>query len=127
MATNWQLLSVALGGMLGSVLRYMVSIVFLSKQAVGKVFPWPTFAVNIIGSLAIGLIIGYSIKQVNFNANWRLFLATGICGGFTTFSTFSYEGFALLKNNAYTLFFLYVLLSITLGIAATALGYYLTK
>lgn len=111
-------LLVGLGGALGSMLRYAMYLLVPVKD-----FPWPTLLVNIIGSFVIGAVIALSIKDDQFLNNWKLFLATGICGGFTTFSAFSAENIGLLQNGKYTLAATYILLSIVLGIAAAWFGF----
>ncbi len=93
---------------------------------VNKIFPYHTFIVNIIGSFIIGALFGLLLKNSITNEGWK-FLATGICGGFTTFSAFSLEGFELLQQQRYSIFILYFLLSIIIGLAATLLGYTITK
>jgi CrcB protein len=93
---------------------------------VNKLFPYQTFIVNIIGSFLIGCLSGLLIKNSITNDQWK-FLATGVCGGFTTFSAFSLEGFELLQQHRYTIFILYFLLSITTGLVAVWLGYLITK
>jgi fluoride exporter len=113
---------VGLGGMAGSMLRYAITLAFKSSS-----FPLATFTVNIAGSFVIGLVLGTALKSPYFDANWRLFLATGICGGFTTFSAFTAEGVQLLQQQRYSVFFLYFALSIVLGLGATWLGITLTK
>lgn len=112
---------VGFGGMIGSVLRYLVSQ-FIRHES----FPYATFTVNIIGSLLIGIIMGVASREEGF-ANWRLFLATGICGGFTTFSAFAWENFQLLNQQRYGSFLLYTGGSLVVGLAAVAIGYWLTK
>ena len=111
-------LLVALGGALGSVLRHTASLIIPAKH-----FPWPTLAVNIAGSFLIGLILALSTKEESFLYNWKLFLATGICGGFTTFSAFSLENMELLQNGKYLLAATYIALSVVLGIAAAFAGF----
>ena len=111
-------LLVGLGGCLGSMLRYAVSHIFRSNH-----FPLATLVVNIIGSLIIGVIIGMSIKDLNFSQGWKLFLVTGICGGFTTFSAFSAENLQMLQNGKYLLSITYICSSIIMGIAAAWLGF----
>ncbi len=115
-------LFVGLGGMLGSILRYTAALIIPSAA-----FPWATLAVNIIGSFVIALIIGTAIKSENFNSTWRLFLATGICGGFTTFSAFSAECFVLLQQHRYNAFLLYMALTLLAGLAATGAGFWITR
>lgn len=80
-------------------------------------FPWPTFVANILGCLLIGIFYEYSTKW-GLSPEARLLLTTGLCGGFTTFSTFSYESMTLLQNGHYTVFSTYLILSIILGITA---------
>ncbi len=111
-------LLVGLGGALGSMLRYVFYLAITVKQ-----FPLATFAVNIIGSFIIGAVLALSLKDDLFLNNWKLFLATGICGGFTTFSAFSMENITLLQNEKYFIALVYIVSSIMLGIAAAWLGF----
>jgi CrcB protein len=111
-------LLVGLGGALGSMLRYAVYLSITVKH-----FPYGTFLVNITGSFIIGLVLALSLKDESFLNNWKVFLATGICGGFTTFSSFTAENVALLQNGKYGIALLYITLSIVLGIAAAWLGF----
>ena len=111
-------LLVGLGGAAGSMLRYVFYLFITTKQ-----FPFATFAVNIIGSFIIGLVLALSLKDQSFNNNWKLFLATGICGGFTTFSAFSLENITLLQNEKYFTALIYIVASIVLGIVAAWLGF----
>ncbi|HMO34313.1 MAG TPA: fluoride efflux transporter CrcB [Lacibacter sp.] len=113
---------VGLGGALGSMARFGVSQVLRSSH-----FPWATFLVNMIGCLLIGGILAFSLRHAAFEQNWRIFLATGVCGGFTTFSAFSLESMALLQQQKIALFLLYVVGSVLLGLLATWLGYFLLK
>jgi CrcB protein len=119
------LLLVAAGGMLGSALRYLVSV-YVSAQN-WSLFPWATFVVNVSGSFIIGLVIGYSLRNPEFEAAWKPLLATGVCGGFTTFSAFSNESFILLKQQHYSVLLLYIVASLVLSITATAAGYWLSR
>lgn len=112
---------VGLGGMIGSVARYLVSY-FVKHDS----FPYATFAINIIGSLVIGMVMGIAARQENFQ-NWRLFLATGLCGGFTTFSAFAWENLQLMNQERYAAFVVYTGGTLLLGIAAAALGYWISK
>ena len=112
---------VGFGGMIGSIMRYLVSY-FVKHDS----FPYATLIVNIAGSLLIGSIMGIASKQEGF-ANWRLFLATGICGGFTTFSAFAWENMQLLQQQRYGTFILYAGISLILGLAAVTTGYLITK
>lgn len=83
----------------------------------GMVFPWPTFIVNILGCLLISMFYKYS-EQWGLSPETRLMLTTGFCGGFTTFSTFSYEGITLLRQGYFMTYAIYLILSIIVGIAA---------
>lgn len=114
------LLYIFLGGGTGSVLRYCVQAA-LNERMLAHSFPWATFTVNVLGSFLIGLFYALSAR-FNLSAEVRLLLTTGLCGGFTTFSTFSNDGLLILKQGFYGTFFLYTLLSITLGIAAALAG-----
>jgi fluoride exporter len=114
-------LLVGAGGAIGSMLRYGVALF-----PVHKLFPYHTFIVNILGSFLIGCFLGLLLKNTISNETWK-FLATGVCGGFTTFSALSLEGIELLQQQRYGIFVLYFTLSIVLGLAATFGGYTLTK
>jgi len=111
-------LLVGLGGAVGSMLRYAVYLLLTVKD-----FPYATMVVNIIGSFIIGMVLALSIKDDNFLNDWKLFLATGICGGFTTFSAFSAENMSLLQNGKSMLAVIYIISSIAAGIAAAWLGF----
>ena len=116
-----KLLLVAIGGGLGSVARFSISLLQKNYQ-----FPFGTLIVNLIGSFLIGFIMAISLLKNNFD-NWRLLLVTGICGGFTTFSAFSWECFELFQQQRYLTAFSYIIVSIIIGIAATYLGFSLIK
>ena len=111
-------LLVGLGGAIGSMLRYAISLLVTVKQ-----FPYSTFIVNIAGSFIIGAVLALSLKNDMFSNNWKIFLATGICGGFTTFSAFAAENMALLQSGKYGIALMYILASLLLGIAAVVLGF----
>ncbi|MBO6017991.1 MAG: fluoride efflux transporter CrcB [Prevotella sp.] len=104
------LLLIALGGAVGSVLRYLVSSLNTS-------FPWGTFTVNILGSLLIGLLVGLVSKGM-LSPELKLLLVTGFCGGFTTFSTFANESFSMVKAGDILLTALYVGASVFVGVIA---------
>ena len=120
------LLLVGIGGLLGSVLRYVMSI-YVNARTTTSLFPWGTFTVNVAGSFVIGLVFGYSLRSQHFDVNWRLFLATGVCGGFTTFSAFSNESYLLLRQQLHGTLLLYVAASFIVSICATAAGYWVTR
>ena len=113
------LLLVALGGAVGSVLRYLISSLNTS-------FPWGTFAVNILGSLLIGLLVGFVSKGV-LSPEMKLLLITGFCGGFTTFSTFANESFGMMKAGDALQMALYVAASVIVGIMAVWSGMVLSN
>lgn len=116
---------VGTGGFLGSVSRFLTSR--FMQNIYPSAFPFGTFFVNITGCLLIGLIYGFSERSSLLTSEWKIFLAAGFCGGFTTFSTFANENLALLRDGAFFNFFLYTGLSVFLGIAATFLGVLITK
>ena len=118
-------LYVALGGALGSVLRYILSLVIPKSAGIAAGFPWPTFVANVLGCLCIGIFSGLFLKCGTLSPNLKLFLVTGFCGGFTTFSTFANENLALLQSGKIGMFAAYALSSFVLGVAACAAGLYL--
>lgn len=115
---------VGIGSGIGGICRYLISL-FMNHAQSG--FPWGTFTANIAGCLLIGLLWGVTSRFQNLSPAFSLFLMVGFCGSFTTFSTFSKEGLAMLQTNSYALFSLYTLGSVVLGIIAVALGYITTK
>jgi fluoride exporter len=119
------LVFVGLGGGIGSIFRYLISL-FIAKH-IPLAFPLGTFFVNFSGCFLIGMFYALAAKHGSFTPDWRLFLVTGICGGYTTFSTFSYDGLMLLKQGATFNFFIYILGSVTLGLLATFAGVSLFK
>jgi CrcB protein len=119
------LLTVGLGGGLGSIFRFLVQRAFLNGQETA--FPTGTLAVNLIGCLTIGILWGISEKMNLLNAEWKLFLLTGLCGGFTTFSAYSQESIALLREGRFNLFLIYAGTTLIAGFLLTWLGYFLSK
>ena len=108
-------LFVALGGAIGSVARYLIGLIEINEFTD---FPVKTVAINILGSFLIGLIVALSMKKGNLNPDMVLFAKVGICGGFTTFSTFALESSNLLQNGRTVTALAYIFLSIVLSIAA---------
>ena len=118
------ILAVGVGSFIGGAARYLVS---LGMKGIGKGFPWATLAVNLVGCLMIGLLWGLLSRNAAENTSWGLFLTVGLCGGFTTFSTFSKEALAMLQTGQIWGFASYIALSILAGIALVALGYYIGR
>ena len=120
-----ELLLVCIGSFFGGGMRYLVGqlhVRLTGPEALAYgLFPWGTFAVNIIGCLLIGLFTGIAASG-HLPAQWKLVLVTGFCGGFTTFSTFMNENYLLGKDNLVMLA-IYTLASLILGMGALVVGY----
>ncbi len=114
---------VFIGGGIGSVARF--GIARLLANFATPIFPFTTFGVNILGSLLIGLFL--AIPFISDRSSYMCLLTIGFCGGFTTFSAFSWENFNLLKQGDVLLFFAYALLSVILCLLATWSGYAIGK
>lgn len=114
------ILLIFLGGGTGSLLRYGIQV-WLRPHSMPAQFPWATLCVNIAGCFLIGLFYAWCAR-FNLSDETRLLLTTGLCGGFTTFSTFSYEGLGMLRQGCYATFFLYISVSLLAGIAAAFAG-----
>ncbi len=118
------ILAVGLGSFAGGIARYLVSL--LMKGA-GKGFPWGTLLVNLAGCFLIGMLWGIFSRSSAEGSSWVLFLTVGVCGGFTTFSTFSKEALIMLQAGNGWGFAAYVGSSVIAGIALVALGYYMFR
>ena len=110
---------VGIGGFVGSVMRYLVGLLPIQPS---DGFPLKTLIINILGSFLLGLIAAAAAKNASIDPKMVLMLKVGVCGGFTTFSTFAYEAQGLMQNGQIWLAFTYVLLSAVLGVAAIFLA-----
>ena len=118
------IIAVGAGSFIGGIARYLVS---LAMKGISKGFPWATILVNLLGCLIIGLLWGFLSRNASESTSWGLFLTVGLCGGFTTFSTFSKEALTMLQTGQIWGFASYIALSILAGIALVAIGYYLFR
>jgi CrcB protein len=118
-------LIVFLGAGIGGAIRHGFNQ--LAMRFLGADFPFGTLAINVIGSLCMGLLVGYFAIKGNSPQQWRLFLATGILGGFTTFSTFSLDAALLFERGQMLLALGYVLTSVVIGIAALFAGMFFMR
>lgn len=109
------------GSIIGGAAGYLISLVM---KGIGKGFPWATLAVNLVGCFLIGLLWGIFSRNASESSKWTLFLTVGLCGGFTTFSTFSKEALMMLQSGNILGFTGYIALSVIAGIALVALGYH---
>lgn len=119
-----ELLLVGSGSFIGGILRYLI---YMFIKFDGTHFPYATFLVNIIGCFLIGIIYSISIKNNLLSNDAILFLSVGLCGGLTTFATFSKEAMQLFNNGLFGLTAIYIVLSIILGLMAVFLGFNLIK
>jgi CrcB protein len=111
---------VALGGALGSMARFAAATWF--GERLGSAFPWGTLAINVVGSFCIGAVLYAATSRPSFSPYLRTFLASGVLGGFTTFSAFSYETLALATRGAGAAALAYACGSVVMGFAGAALG-----
>jgi CrcB protein len=111
------LLLVGFGGGVGAVMRYAISLLIKSSG-----FPMATFFINVVGSFILGMVMASTLNEAD-PAPFKLLLATGLCGGFTTFSAFAYENVSLFQAGKYEVAFLYILLSVVLCIGAAWIGF----
>jgi CrcB protein len=118
-----QILSVGIGGFLGSVMRYLM-VSEVNRQFPNSYFPYGTLAVNVIGCFVIAFIGELAAVRMPLSADQRLFIFVGVLGGFTTFSAFGYETFYFLKTSQFQLAFLNILVQLVLGLGAVIAGYF---
>lgn len=112
-------LFVGLGGALGAACRYLISLIPLKGD-----FPFLTLLTNLLGAVLIGIVVGIAGSNEKISKQGVLFFKTGVCGGFTTFSTFSLEGFTLLEGGKYLLGTAYIVASVVLCLLGVAVGKY---
>ena len=118
------ILAIGAGSFIGGISRYLVSLFIQSR--VDTTFPFGTLTVNVVGCFLIGVVFGFADRG-NMSQEWRLFLATGILGGFTTFSAFSNETVGMMRDGQFWYASSYVVSSIVLGLVATFIGIMLVK
>jgi len=118
-------LIIGLGGFLGAVARYAVSLWI--GQRWGRTFPFGTFFINVSGSFLIALVMSLSIERLMINPQWRLFLAVGFLGAYTTFSTFEFETGSLMRDGEWILAGLNVVMSVGAGFIALKIGEVIAK
>lgn len=119
------ILLVGSGGFIGSVARYFITRMSLFSGFLS--LPLGTLVVNVTGSFVLGFLVGLADRTMLLSSEWRLFLMVGLCGGFTTFSTFAGENMALLHSGQYITMALYTGLSVFLGLIAVFMGYFMSK
>lgn len=110
---------------MGALTRYLVS--GATYRWLGDSFPWGTLSVNVLGSLVMGLLVGYAVRHLEFSPEMRAFLLVGVLGGFTTFSAFSLDVVMLVQRGANTTAAIYILVSVVLSVAALAAGLSLVR
>lgn len=120
------LIVVFLGAGIGGMMRHSINLLMARVVEVSG-FPFATLTVNIIGSLLMGFFVQYFLLRTGLPSGWRLFVATGVLGGFTTFSAFSLETVYLIERGSVALAVIYVLASVLAGIAALIVGLYLSQ
>ncbi|MBX9450283.1 MAG: fluoride efflux transporter CrcB [Neoaquamicrobium sediminum] len=121
----YHLVLVAAGGAVGAGLRHLVNLATL--RLFGSGFPWGTLTVNVVGSLAMGLFMAWLVRRTGSSAELRLLVATGLFGGFTTFSAFSLDFAVLYERGALMQAFSYVAASVLLSIGALFVGLWVAR
>lgn len=116
-----RLLAIACGGAIGSLFRYLLSG-WVEGYFENRNFPMGIFVCNVVGSFAIGIIVGLMMNKTELSAIWRLFLVVGLCGGFTTFSSFSLDNITLLRSGALGMAMVNIIFSVVACLLATYVG-----
>ena len=116
----WTMLMIAFGAAVGANMRYAISV-WVTRQW-GVVFPYGTLLINVVGSFAIGVVMVLLTTRFTSGDSWRLLLVTGLLGGFTTFSAFSYETYMLVLNGSWVVAGLNIFASVGLGLIGVFLG-----
>ena len=119
------ILLVGLGGAIGSILRYLSSM--MVNKYWQQAFPLATFLINMLGCLLIGMLMAFIEKQPGVSDNFRLLFVTGFCGGYTTYSAFAYENTSLMSNGQTLVAFAYIAASVLVGILFVWVGMYLGR
>ncbi len=119
-----RVLLVFLGGGLGSSFRYLIGLLLNRNDFLT---PYGTFFVNIMGSFLIGLLAGYNLRTLNLNHEYQALLIAGFLGGFTTFSSFTFENLVMIQQGKFLLFASYFVTTLIVGLFAVGLGYYISK
>ncbi|HEY6999145.1 MAG TPA: fluoride efflux transporter CrcB [Candidatus Binatia bacterium] len=118
-------LVIGIGGVLGANARYLVTGWAANKF--GTVFPYGTFIINMSGAIVLGFLMAFLQDRAFIHPNYRLFFATGFCGAYTTFSTFTYESLVLIQNGSFLLAFSNLFGSLVVGMIGVFLGFVLGR
>jgi len=116
---------IGIGGILGANARYVVAN--WASQRLGADFPYGTLIINVSGSFLLGFFMAFALNRAFLHPNYRLFVATGFCGAYTTFSTFTYESLRLLQDGSFVLGFANMIGSLLVGMFAVFLGFVIGK
>ena len=114
-----EIIAVFIGGGIGSILRFLISRINIINNSN---FPYPTFISNVLGCILLGIFLSYFVKYNDTESTFFIFLTVGVCGGFTTFSSFSNESLQLIQNGQIMTFLIYLFLSFATGLIGIYLG-----
>jgi CrcB protein len=118
------ILLVLIGSSVGGILRYLISV-WTAPKSIS--YPWGTFLVNISGCFLMGIIMGFIQKEEQGSMEMKLLLATGFCGGFTTYSAFAFESVEMIKQGNFSTVITYTIVSVVLGILSVLGGYFMIR